>query len=96
MSVPQIETNAKSIGDFFGASLVSDQVTRCDNNNWLPTVSVVLANNDLQTGRTDLIGDQVGKLHCTSTFFDHGKVSKKEATPLIRPWNSEGSVNEYG
>ena len=79
-SVAQIELDAKSMGNFFGAPLISDQVAWRGDNIGLPSVGVVLANNDLQTGRSDFCGDHLSETSCGDVFLDHDDVPQMEMT----------------
>ena len=75
-SIAQIKLKTKSVGAFFGPSLVADQIARSGHHGRLPAEGMILANSDLQTDSANLIGDHVGKLPCSEAFFDHGKNPK--------------------
>jgi hypothetical protein len=69
----QIELEAEAICDLFRAALEADQVARCGNNIGLPSVSMILANNDFHTSCADLAFDHTGKLHGTNALSNHGE-----------------------
>jgi hypothetical protein len=52
-SVTLIELKARSFCNFFGSPLETKLMARSGNNSGLPAEGVVLANNVLQTARTD-------------------------------------------
>jgi hypothetical protein len=72
-SVEQIELNAKPMSNIFGTPLVSDQVAWRGNNIGLPSVGMILADNDLQTGHSDFRSDNLSEASCSDAFLDHGK-----------------------
>jgi hypothetical protein len=80
-SVAQIELNAKPVSNFFRASLVSDQIARRGNNIGLPSVGVVSANEDLQSGGSDFRGDHLSEISCGDAFLDHDEFPKKQKRP---------------
>ena len=77
-SVAQLKLNAEPVGNFFCPPLKSDQVAGRGENIGLPSVGVVSANSDLQTGRSDFRGNHLGKTARGNAFLDHGEFSQNE------------------
>jgi hypothetical protein len=77
-SITQFELNAKPVRNFFCTPLISDQVARGGNNIGLPPVGMVLANDDLQTGRSDFRGDHLSESSGGDAFLDHDEFPTKE------------------
>jgi hypothetical protein len=84
------------MGDFFGASLISDQVARRRKNSRLKTEGVIAAHDNFQTHDSDLLDDHVGELLFSDVFFDHGEIPGAELTLAIQPKIPELFVNEHG
>jgi hypothetical protein len=76
-SIAQFELNAKPMSNVFCAPLISDQVAWRGDNIGLPAVRMILANNDLQTGSSDLSSDHLGETLCGDAFLDHGEIPQK-------------------
>ena len=79
-SVAQIELNAKPMGNFFCAPLISDQVAWRGNNIGLPPVGMILANDDLQTGSSNFRGNHLGETSCGDAFLDHDEFPRRKMT----------------
>jgi hypothetical protein len=77
-SVAQLILNAEPVGNFFCSPLKSDQVAGRGDNIGLPSVGMVSANSDLQTGRSDFRGNHVGKTFRRNAFLDHGEFSQNK------------------
>ena len=75
-STAQIELEAEAICDLFHATLEADQVARCGNNIGLPSVSMILANNDFHTSCADLAFDHTGELHGTTRSLTTAKLQR--------------------
>ena len=70
-SFPEGELNAQTICDFFGSPLISDQIARGGNNYWLPSISMIPANLDIDVPNVQGRGDHVAKLLGSLEFLDH-------------------------